>query len=589
MKDKITSLVKSLINKLLSSLKRFPEAILLAASVVCILIYVNHFGRDLTTETSDMLRRTAMVLALGIPLSLCLKTMFERIPPLKGAVRAYFYAGAALGLLLYGVFLLQDFEMVSVTRYTALSMAFYLAFAFIPYFYKKANYELYVIKLFTDFFITFLYAAVLFLGLSAMLFTVDTLFSLEISEKLYLDIWLIAAGVFAPAYFLADIPGHREKLSPDGYPKVIKVLVLYIVMPLIIAYSTILYVYFAKIILTRQWPDGMVSHLVLWYSMVGVFVLFLIYPLRKANGWSSTFTSYFPKFVIPLLVMMFVAMGIRIDAYGITENRYFVIAAGLWVTGSMLYYAFSRKVRNIFLPVLLAVVAALSVTGPWSAYSVSMLSQNTRFENLLQKNEMIENGGIVRASENLPDQDKREISAIIRYFDRFHSLEDLRCLPEGFTTEEMEKLFGFEYTYDYRNINQRNYFHYRLPDNHALIDIGDYDYFCDFSMSGRSDCSGTAGYLSVSYFAETGKLQIFDRGDEIYNADLVKIVSDIHKGLDNENPVSIDQMTYTDRNENLVVLYLFKQINGWENALSGETKIEITDFFLFIKPADRGE
>src|SRR5690554_1621164 len=98
MKDKITSLVKSLINKLLSSLKRFPEAILLAASVVCVLIYVNHFGRDLTAETSDMLNRTDMTLALGIPLSLCLKTMFERIPPLKGAVRVLFYAGTALGL-----------------------------------------------------------------------------------------------------------------------------------------------------------------------------------------------------------------------------------------------------------------------------------------------------------------------------------------------------------------------------------------------------------------------------------------------------------------------------------------------------------
>ena len=64
--------------------------------------------------------------------------------------------------------------------------------------------------------------------------------------------------------------------------------------------------------------------------------------------------------------MMFVAMGIRVSAYGITENRYFVLAAGLWVTGSMLYLIFAKRPRNVFLPASLALVVVLSVYGPWS-------------------------------------------------------------------------------------------------------------------------------------------------------------------------------------------------------------------------------
>ena len=371
MKGKIATLLKTLMTKLSSSLKRFPGTIALAVSVVSVLIYVNHMHSELSNETLETLQRTAMILALGIPVSLCIKTLFERMPAQNMLPRVLAYIGAAAGLVFYYLYLLQDFEMVAVTRYIALSFALYLAFTFIPNFYRRENYELYVIKLFTSFFITFLYSAVLFLGLAAMLFTVDTLFVLKLSEKLYFDIWLIAAGVFAPTYFLADIPQHREEVPPEYYPRVLKALLLYIVMPLIIAYSTILYVYFAKIIITRQWPDGMVSHLVLWYSFISILVLFFVYQLRRSNKWVGVFVSYFPKLVIPLLAMMFVSMGIRIKAYGVTENRYFVLAAGLWVTVGFIYHILRKDVRNIFLPVSLALVAVLAVTGPWSAYNVS--------------------------------------------------------------------------------------------------------------------------------------------------------------------------------------------------------------------------
>jgi hypothetical protein len=203
MKGRIAALLKTLMTKLSSSLKRFPGTIALAASVVSVLIYVNHMHSELSNETLETLQRTAMILALGIPVYLCIKTLFERVPAQNTLPRVLAYIGAAASLVFYYLYLLQDFEMVTVTRYIALSFALYLAFTFIPYFYRRENYELYVIKLFTSFFITFLYSAVLFLGLAAMLFTVDTLFVLKLSEKLYFDIWLIAAGVFAPTYFLS--------------------------------------------------------------------------------------------------------------------------------------------------------------------------------------------------------------------------------------------------------------------------------------------------------------------------------------------------------------------------------------------------
>ncbi len=587
MKGKIATLLKTLMTKLSSSLKRFPGTIALAVSVVSVLIYVNHMHSELSNETLETLQRTAMILALGIPVSLCIKTLFERMPAQNMLPRVLAYIGAAAGLVFYYLYLLQDFEMVAVTRYIALSFALYLAFTFIPYFYRRENYELYVIKLFTSFFITFLYSAVLFLGLAAMLFTVDTLFVLKLSEKLYFDIWLIAAGVFAPTYFLADIPQHREEVPPEYYPRVLKVLLLYIVMPLIIAYSTILYVYFAKIIITRQWPDGMVSHLVLWYSFISILVLFFVYQLRRSNKWVGVFVSYFPKLVIPLLAMMFVSMGIRIKAYGVTENRYFVLAAGLWVTVGYVYHILRKDVRNIFLPVSLALVAVLAVTGPWSAYNVSRLSQNSRFERILEKYQMIDNGGIVKAAGDLADEDKREISAIIRYFNSYHSLDDLKYLPEGFTVENMEEIFGFEYDYSRWPSDEREYFYYHVSVNQNLLDIEDFDYFADFSLYMQQDLVGAGEPLSVSYLYETGEFKIFIEGQEVYSANLPDIASELCEPLDEGRELTADEMSYRDAAENMDVLYMFRNINGWKDTLSGRVDVESAEFYVFIKMIER--
>ena len=580
---RIVALFKTLMDKLSSSLKRFPETILLAALVVFILIYVNHMRSDLTNSQMEMLQRLSMVLALGIPVTLCIKALFGRITSPKAVSKAIAYMSAAAGLVLYYLFLIKDFEMVAVTRYIAINLALYITFTLIPYFYKRENYELYVIKLFTGFFITYLYSAVLFLGLVAMLFTVDTLFALEMSEKLYFDIWLIVAGVFAPAYFLAGIPQHREEVPSDCYPKVFKVLLLYIVMPLLIAYSAILYVYFAKIVITRQWPDGMVSHLVLWYSFISILVLFFVYQLRKTNQWVRIFVSYFPKLIIPLLAMMFVSMGIRINAYGITENRYFVLAAGLWVTGSFIYHALKRDVRNVFLPVSLALVAVLAVTGPWSAYGISKLSQNDRFEGILNKYEMIRSNSIVKAAGDLADEDKREISAIIKYFNRYHSLDDLKYLPGNFTPEDMKELFGFEYNYGRWPSNEKNYYYYHTIENDALLEIGEYDYFADLSVYRHADFEGASGPLSVSYTADTGELKILEKGQEVYRGDLSAIVSELCRDLDNNRNPTVDQMSCRDTGQNLEILYVFKTINGWEDVLSGRLEIESAELYVFIK------
>lgn len=562
------------ISKLAASLKRFPEALFFCVVTTTFLIYMNHL--PYSYEHMLLLQRITMVLALGVPLFLCVKVFFERRPSLnKGII----YVASLAVLILYYFTMFKDLEMVSVSTYTAFSIALYLAFTFIPYFLKKQNYELYVINLLSRFFTTYLYSVVLYLGLAAILFTIGALFTVKIPQRLYLDIFLAVAGVFAPAFFLGDIPQSGEEQQVENYSKFLRILLLYIIMPLLVAYSTILYAFFIKIIVTRQWPSNIVSHLVLWYSMISTLVVFLIYPLRDRNSWVNIFISIFPKAILPLLAMMFVSMGIRIKALGITENRYLVLVAGLWVTGCMLYLVIKKNARNIVMVISLAVITIMTVGGPWSSFSVSRYSQNLRFEALLKKHDMIKEGKVSTTPAALTEAEKAEITDILHYFDRKHELKHLKCLPEGFEMHQMADVFGFEATFGY---GREKYFNHYAMQDADMVDISEYDFFI-FSESLEHLRKSAEGEIKVYYMLSTGEIKIL-RGDEIlYQNNVRDIAAKIHQKYPDDEELTREQMSFIDENENFKVLYMIDNFGGAEDPSTGSSRVDWIRFNLFIK------
>lgn len=576
--QKIIQAKNDLIVKLFASLKRFPEALFLTTTVVIIQILLHHLGHSAANDAfREILVRISMVLALGVPLSLSLKLFCERLTALGNRQKILLYLGIVFGLVLYYLYWLKNLEIVSLSRYAAFTLAFYLVFLIIPYFYKRENFELYCVQLLINFAVTYFYAAVLYLGLTAMLLTISKLFVVQMS-RVYFDIWLIVAGIFAPACFLADVPQLQQEFQTAVYPKVLKILLLYILTPLLIAYGAILYAYFGKIIITRSWPEGIVAHLVLWYSLISSLMLFFIYPLRDLVKWIPRFLSLFPKMLLPLLAMMFAAVGIRIYNYGITENRYFVLSAGLWVTGILLYYLFSKKVRNIVLPISLALVALLSVTGPWSAYSISKLSQNHRFATILKKYDMILDDSIVKPERPLPKAAKEEILSILSYFQRFHNLNELKYLPPGFKLNQTSEIFGFEVTKDdLKSRKSKSFFHYDFPENQP-VKIGGYDYFVNVPHSDITKI--TRGEIQISYTTETGVFKVYRHDAEIYSRKVADLIAPLlNQGT---RPEKVN-MTFTDENDQLKILYVCNSLSGETNQFTEEMEINYLNFFAFIK------
>lgn len=576
---KLLDFLKDGIRSLYRSVKRFPVTILLSAVTTVLLIIIL---REAGTRTDDSLGRIAMVTALGVPLTLCITLAIERVSFSRVAAYGCYALGLIL-LYLYYTFLLPDFTMVPVTRYIAVTIALYLLFLSVPYLTGRAGFEMYVIRVLGRFLVTALYSAVLYAGLALTLLTVNLLLSVYVSGNFYAYVFFVVAGIFAPCFFLAGVPAADRAMEGENYPALLKVLLLYIVMPLILIYTVILYIYFIRILVVLEWPEGTVSHLVLWYSVLCAGVLFLLYPLVKDNKFAGLFSAWFPRLALPVIGVMFTAIWIRIGAYGLTENRYFVVILGLWVFGVMLYYSL-RQFKNIVLPSSLALVFLFAVFGPWSAYTLSVHSQNARLEALAAGYNMLDGDRLQAPAREITGEDKRTIVSILEYFARSHSLDDIRILPSGFQYSDMDRLFGFsrEDTWGYPD----RVAHFGLFSDVGSMDVSGYDYLLNsvFLMSSSISLDG----LRVEYLSEELQLLIL-RGDEvIYAGDLEA------RGLETARlhgadfrEVPVENMTFTDENASVRVKLIFTSIYGNRDADTGKLVILSTEFYLLVKDKGR--
>lgn len=581
---RLKGLFKNTIKAIYESIRRFPVTIAVSTSLVIMLIVTNENMSNLSRDTMKTLEQINMIIALGIPLSLCLKLIFENRKT-KITTQLLVYAIGVGSLILYYFFLLTDLNMVSSTRYIGVSIFLYLAFFYIPWIGNKTDYEQYVIKVLGSLFLTIIYSAVLYLGLSAIFFTIDKLFNANVPGKLFYYLFLIVFGIFAPSYFLAKIPYNNHVFKDLDYPKALKVLLLYIVIPLVTVYTAILYAYFVKIIITKNWPIGLVSHLVLWYSVITVGIIFFIAPIKDKNKLAKYFTFWFPKIIIPIIIMMFLSIGIRIKAYGITENRYFVLVLGLWVLGIMIYFSLTKKNKNIIVPISLSIIILNSVFGPLSSYSISKYSQNKRLERILARNNMISEEKTIKKNANISSKDKTEISMILQYFKDNHSLENAKYISEDFRMDEMDDVFGFPYSSD-KNGNIDNYFHLNSFKEDQVIEVNGYEYL--ITMNGNKNKSNINNSTEVEFDMNTMTFKIIESDKVIYSKKLNDYVLDIFEKHSEtlpkgEESISPNDMMFIDENENANVKFIFNYISGSVDPYTGNLETKDVEFYVIMK------
>lgn len=334
--------------------------------------------------------------------------------------------------------------------------------SFVAKFNYHKDYVAYVAKIFRSFIISNIYSFIVFIGISSIVFALDSLFKFDFGSLVYLRIGIFSFILFNVITFFQDFPKVRDSFTDYKYPKPFRILLVYIITPLVIIYTLILLAYFIKILALWQIPNNLIVNLVIWFAAFSVVYLFFLSRVNTI-GFINKLKVIFPISLFPLLGMMFFAIYLRIREYGLTENRYIVIAGGLWVFLSLIYYIFYRENSNITVPIFLAAIILITGIGPASATSLSVRSQNARFERLLKENNMIA-GEDIRSDVNIDSSAKNQIIDIVSYMDKRDRIEDLNYLPKDFklSEENFSKVFGFS-----NKVENLSYLGYSYTDNIA--------------------------------------------------------------------------------------------------------------------------
>lgn len=305
--------------------------------------------------------------------------------------------------------------------------------------HRERDFRVHVIAMAVDILISYLYAFVVFLGISLLLAGAELLFGLI---SLIDALPYVASVCFLPLmalFFLARV-GDESREKNKGVLSLVDNVFGNILVPVLSAYVILLYLYIVKIIVLRELPTTSVVNLILWPLALEVLVLFVVDHDREHTA-IYYFRKYMPPASLPLLALMYYAWFLRVSQYGMTESRYMVFAIGLWLTFAMVHFMVEKREMHMVLPMTLTLIFLIAVFGgPIGAEGLSFRSQRGRLEDLLLENHMLKGGKIVKP-DKITMADRAEIQNIVHYLRLNHDVSGISYF-QGASDEVIDNALG---------------------------------------------------------------------------------------------------------------------------------------------------
>lgn len=443
--------IKFIVTELLKVIYRFPVTFIcsLTASVASqILIESSDEGLDL------ILVKVVLSSYVGLCYSLAIYLFFES----KAENNTNTILKHVLGLLVPFLFYFSIYNSASIwseniaQRNFVLLLVGHLSVAFAAYLKKGhlSSFWEFNKSLFLRFITASVYTIVTYLGLSGAILASHELFGFFTNSETYLSLFFWFNIFFQSCIFLAGIK-NKEYLYAEQivYPNPLKIFAQYILLPIAALYLFILYAYEIKIIFQFSLPKGWVSSLVLAYAVLGLFCFLLLHPIKDndENKWVKSTLKYFYWSIIPLLGLLFVSVFVRINQYGITPERYYILGISLWLSGITFYGVISKNLNIRLIPISLAIVHLLMVFGPVNGFMVSRMSQQNRLEKLLTKNQLFDGTKIVSNPKPIEKTDADQIRSIVSYLVKANNINDVSPLC-GIDLIAIEKHLKNDLNYD---------------------------------------------------------------------------------------------------------------------------------------------
>jgi hypothetical protein len=473
------------------------------------------------------------------------------------------YAVSLIGILVLYLLIFMGKQEIAMRLFTLVTALFLLVTS-APFLFKKVKDDYYwhfSQKVAFGIGVAIIGSAILMLGLWAALGSVKYLFELDylIMMRIMPLISLFCITLLGPLYALCFVPQNfDDDETTREYPVPVGFLANWILAPLVVVYMVILYAYFGKILITGEMPKGLLAYMIAGFGAAGLVTYLTSWSCVQAGkaGKLLTFIDkhFFKIFIIPVIFQA-IAIGMRIEQYGVTEKRYIVVAIVLWFAVLTIGFTF-KKLQLKHISILAALFLFLGSWGPWGMTSISHHSQSNRLETLLVENGLLKDGVLVAAKDgnDIPIEARRGISSTYQYLRKKNGR--YRDNLEIYGTKKQKEFFekvGFNFVSKYemkRNNRQANspVFRFNFSENAygKAIKVTGFDYLLSgFNVYNMARPTG-AEIKPKTFILSDSKslttllqnnvltLRVTERGEARY--DLTPIVEKMLKDNPNKTP-----------------------------------------------------
>ena len=565
----------------------------LTMSIIATLFSIFLIYRDkFDTARFYSIENMTMVLFAGVPLMSFVFLVAEKYG-ITGKKKCAAGLSVLIVMIAYYFTLPEKFSTVDDIRYVVLSFFSSLTFLSFPLFLNADRFTTRKIWLFLFLKTAFAYIAGLcaFGGLSLAVLAIKTLFFPDWydSYRLISSFSVLSFGMIAPWVILGVLPEKNDLVKADIVEKPFSLISKFVLIPIVLFYLIILYIYFGKVLLFTELPKGMTSYLILSFCGAGIITYLLVLEEAKkaAKSVSEMFVKIFFFSVTGLILLLWYAVWLRIDSYGITENRYLLIIFSLLLTIWTVYFLVSKKKNVIFIMITASVTSLLISFGPWGMFEASFRSQKGRIMEILGKNNLIKNGKIIKAEKELLFEPRKELSSALIYIESRWGLNRIsEIMPDekefknlkpkkdryyrySATSSDTMKLMNWmnlKYVNEWeRKETGTNFSFYKNYRGSYTIE-GPFDAVTTLYCPQYSNPNEKEKKEATLYNAELSKncetLSIYSDQQEIHTTDMKKAIEKLIAENKNSHNLSVKELTYKESSEKVDITIVFENISG---------------------------
>lgn len=574
--------------------KRYPLSVVFLVAIAGLNAYM-------IQQEADDYTRYLYSFFIGVFLSATAQHVYERFFE-KTMQRILLMVGAIILTVLYFYTIGSsvDYDLETTIKTGIIFFALTFAFMWIPTINSKVTFNKSFLATFKSFFTTVLFSVVLYAGIGFILLAVDQLlFSLD--YKVNLHCLNLVASLFAPIFFLSGTPLYLSKQDESTQsleeqadkqeqieqelmvPKVLELLLSYIVIPLTAIFTIILLVYLLQNITGEFWTNNLLEPMLVSYAITVIIVYFLVSTINTKSA--IFFRKIFPKVLVPIVLFQTVSSVLRIQETGLTLGRYYVILFGIFAFIAGIIFSVLPVRKNGWVAVVLIVFSLISILPPVDAFTVSRVSQTNLLKETLVKNNMLEGNKII-PNASIPDEDKIKISQTIDYLASMNYSKEIEWLApyNQRLNYQFEEVVGFEPVYDESSFSP-NQSYYATIDwkGSPLLSIEDYDKMIVFSQYDSPTLSAidfevensTYDIISKNEDNTTNLSLINEQNDTLITIDLQETIDQVAASAQTKNVITLEEATVTTENEEAKMNIVFTSIDIYDNQYNSE-------FYLFI-------